>query len=535
MRQRYCTRGKSCFTVAANNRLCDDVTKAISRCIDAKKMRKEIGGLIAISSQNDITGAKVIQELLQILLIHGSSCLNMTTFVLRKASISSQHLHSTSQHGGKNAHGEDTNSMVHQMIMGAGKTTIIGPLLALMLADGKSLVTQVVPNALLTMSRNVMWGRFCNVVVKPVFTLTFDRSWPTIASVYEHMYEKMLLARQSGGIVVTTPSAIKSIVNKYVELLNSVSEAPIERLISETKSKSKKKANSRASARLGKLQNCSDTADAIARIMNLWSDRERGVLLMDGRHASTSSSSELNFPIAKNFSDTVTKSLELPMHLIDTVLKASDAIRYTTSQEASEPLSTSDLLVKKLQDALISGFRSQRLQSVPHLVLLDASFYEEEIRGLLVQRAISWMKAHHVFEDVDVVPDSDTLEAYVLRGNLASKSDVLSKIHGLPGNVIQILNLAKDCTGSFLPHILAKIDRVSFGLLQPEDLEVLKGKEQPLSRKLLGIPFAGKDVPSSAAEFVHRRFDFRNHFGIPPGALARFEERRATLEGGDAA
>eukprot|EP00946_MAST-07B_sp_MAST-7B-sp1_P000712 g712.t1 len=335
----------------------DDVTKAISRCIDAKKMRKEIGGLIGNLLSKRHYGCKGDTGTFtdpidpRFLLFE-----YMTTFVLRKAQV---YLVNTfiqrATHGGKNAHGEDTNSMVHQMIMGAGKTTIIGPLLALMLADGKSLVTQVVPNALLTMSRNVMWGRFCNVVVKPVFTLTFDRSWPTVASVYQHMYEKMLLARQSGGIVVTTPSAIKSIVNKY---------------------------------------------------------------------------------------------------------------------------------------------------SVPHLVLLDASFYEEEIRGLLVQRAISWMKAHHVFEDVDVVPDSDTLEAYVLRGNLASKTDVLSRIHRLPGSVIQILNLAKDCTGSFLPHILAKIDRVSFGLLQPEDLVVLKGKEQPLSRKLLGIPFVGKDVPSSAAEFA---------------------------------
>eukprot|EP00946_MAST-07B_sp_MAST-7B-sp1_P004019 g4019.t1 len=485
----------------------DDVTKAISRCIDAKKMRKEIGGLIGNLLSKRHYGCKGDTGTFtdpidpRFLLFE-----YMTTFVLRKAQV---YLVNTfiqrAKHGGKNAHGEDINSMVHQMIMGAGKTTIIGPLLALMLADGKSLVTQVVPNALLTMSRNVMWGRFCNVVVKPVFTLTFDRSWPTIASVYQRMYEKMLLARQSGGIVVTTPSAIKSIVNKYVELLNSVSEAPMKRLISQTKTSSKKEASARASARLGELQNCSDTADAIARIMNLWSDRERGVLLMDEVDMLLHPlRSELNFPIGEKFPLTPSPSRwNLPMHLIDTILKASRAaIRYTTSQEASEPLSTSDLLVKKLQDALISGFRSQRLQSVPHLVLLDASFYEEEIRGLLVQRAISWMKAHHVFEDVDVVPDSDTLEAYVLRGNLASKSDVLSKIHGLPGNVIQILNLAKDCTGSFLPHILAKIDRVSFGLLQPEDLVVLKGKEQPLSRKLLGIPFVGKDVPSSAAEFA---------------------------------
>ena len=39
--------------------------------------------------------------------------------------------------------------------MGAGKTTVIAPLLALMLGDGESLVLSVVPKALLDMSRNV--------------------------------------------------------------------------------------------------------------------------------------------------------------------------------------------------------------------------------------------------------------------------------------------------------------------------------------------------------------------------------------------
>ncbi len=67
-------------------------------------------------------------------------------------------------------------SQCHQMIMGAGKTTVVGPLLALMLGDAKMLVmqgttttvssriemrltvpplvpSQVVPHALLEMSR----------------------------------------------------------------------------------------------------------------------------------------------------------------------------------------------------------------------------------------------------------------------------------------------------------------------------------------------------------------------------------------------
>lgn len=390
--------------------------------------------------------------------------------------------------------------------MGAGKTTIIGPLLALMLADGQSLVTQVVPNALLTMSRNVMWGRFCNVIVKPVFTLTFDRSWPSLASVYERLYEKMVLARQSGGIVVTTPSAIKSIVNKYIELLNTLAEAPIQRLTEQAETEGKNKnGKSRASARLTELQNCSDTADAIGRIMNLWSDREQGVLLMDEVDMLLHPlRSELNFPIGEKFPLTPSPSRwNLPIYLLDTVLQAATAaIIRRTPGNSTQTTQSADNLVRELEDALVDGFHSKRLQSVPHLVLLDVSFYEEKMRSLLVKRAISWMKAHHVFEEVDSVPNSNILEAYVLRGNLASESEVLSVICALPGSVVQVLNLAKDCTGSYLPHILAKVDRVSFGLLQPSDEEILHGKEQPLSRKLLGIPFVGKDVPSGAAEFA---------------------------------
>ena len=62
-------------------------------------------------------------------------------------------------------------SRVEQMIMGAGKTTVIGPMLALMLADGETLVTQVCPDALLEMTRSVMRGCFSSVVSKRVYTL----------------------------------------------------------------------------------------------------------------------------------------------------------------------------------------------------------------------------------------------------------------------------------------------------------------------------------------------------------------------------
>ncbi len=51
-------------------------------------------------------------------------------------------------------------SVCHQMIMGAGKTTVVGPLLALLLANSKSLIFEVVPPALLDFSAGVLRERW---------------------------------------------------------------------------------------------------------------------------------------------------------------------------------------------------------------------------------------------------------------------------------------------------------------------------------------------------------------------------------------
>ena len=55
----------------------------------------------------------------------------------------------------------NNRSMRHQMIMGAVKTTVVTALLILMLADGNSVATQVVPHALLEFSRGAMTEKVC--------------------------------------------------------------------------------------------------------------------------------------------------------------------------------------------------------------------------------------------------------------------------------------------------------------------------------------------------------------------------------------
>ena len=58
---------------------------------------------------------------------------------------------------------------------------------------------------------------------------------------------------------------------------------------------------------------------------------------------------------------------------------------------------------------------------------------------------------------------------------------------------------------TFFPHVLRKIDRVHYGLLQPEELAraLELDPNMPESRKLVAVPFVGKDVPSRASEFSH--------------------------------
>ena len=116
---------------------------------------------------------------------------------------------------------ESNVSKVKQMIMGAGKTTVVAPLLALMLADGNSLVLSVVPRALVEMSRTRMRETFAVIVQKRVYTLVFERS--TI--VRQTNFETLLNAKRNRGIVIADPSTVKSIMLSSVELQMQIAEA----------------------------------------------------------------------------------------------------------------------------------------------------------------------------------------------------------------------------------------------------------------------------------------------------------------------
>ena len=74
----------------------------------------------------------------------------------------------------------------------------------------------------------------------------------------------------------------------------------------------------------------------------------------------------------------------------------------------------------------------------------------------------------------------------------------------LPEENMQLLNLAHSWLTSLLPFVLCKVGRVHFGLLAESDIARASASGSlPPARRLLAVPFVGKDVPSHAAEFAH--------------------------------
>lgn len=155
---------------------------------------------------------------------------------------------------------------------------MIGPLLALILADGSRLVMQVVPSALLEFSRSIMRSRFTRVLTKRIATMQFDRSVKKISHV-TRLFDKLNAARKSKGVVITTPESIKALALKHIELLHLLESAP---------------ANLTPPAQL-RLKIRSEMADQLAHILTMW---KQGNLILDEVDLLLHPlRSELNFPI----------------------------------------------------------------------------------------------------------------------------------------------------------------------------------------------------------------------------------------------
>ena len=422
---------------------------------------------------------------------------------------------------------QEGKSSVHQMIMGEGKTQVITPLLLLMLADGHSLVIAVCPLQLLEQSRSQFRQRFSAVIHKRVLTFAFDRSTAAAESVdsIRAIFNKLEGARRSRSIVCSTSQAIKALFLKRMEYLHQVRDmpricaAPLDSIPGQLKRSIHKK----QTQYIAKLE----MADEIGRILALFNKENKGIALLDEVDLLLHPlHSELNFPVGQEYPLPLFSTkpygqelrFQLPMFLLDAFGDFS-----CTSLEASQQKEALDILAE-IKNAIDFGKSHDFFQSNPHLVLLDQTFYHQNLACLISSWCCLWLSTCEDIKcDLAASDSSESWKKFTIAYLHASSHKLDAAVSSLPLQFSprsrQLLNLCRDWVRIYLPHVLSKVHRVSFGLLLPADEErwvsealnstsgdVELAKRSVViskSRRLLSVPFEGKDAPSRSAEFAH--------------------------------
>eukprot|EP00397_Hematodinium_sp_SG-2012_P000034 GEMP01000034.1.p1 GENE.GEMP01000034.1~~GEMP01000034.1.p1 ORF type:complete len:2592 (+),score=768.95 GEMP01000034.1:4628-12403(+) len=419
-----------------------------------------------------------------------------------------------------------------QILMGMGKTTVLLPMLALMNSPDKlNIVT--VPSALLNFTLNVQRNTFsCSgALPRLVSKFTFQRGMEFTAHM-AHIFDNL---RCSNGVIVTTPTSIKSLFLRFIFLMHRFDESHNSKL--ETRNAlptgllrlKHKVLTQLASTRTVPAQAPSvevlsaTEARAVRAEVDLLSGlhdmfRTHGCVLLDEVDTILHPlKSELNWPTGSkraldltlggqgyDFSLAVEECETfggnrwlLPLHLIDGLLHQQMSCGANSKQLMpsayvfTQTSKVARVVLANIEKCLEEGHARCYVQRVPHLVLLDEGFYHRELKPLLATWLGLWLRHQHL------TLTDDELRVYLLEPANAPISEQIKTYmeNTLVDDQIQVLNLAKLWLSSYLPFIISHVNRVRFGLLD----EPKAGD----SRGLLAVPFVGKDVPCEGSEYSH--------------------------------
>ena len=339
-------------------------------------------------------------------------------------------------------------SRCEQMIMGQGKTTVIGPLLSLILTNGKRLVTQVVPGPLLVQSRNVLRACFSSVISKRVYTLTFNRD-ENSPEMIRLLLDKLEHARVERAVVVTTPESIKSIMLTYLDMLNALESrerqsggaderpaAQVQRpqfepgqlvqirggpkagqyrvlaplpgnvgvvvMNMNTLTMDELMYDAMGPTREGNPQQTGAhgnstqaelvaTADMLAKVLRLFGQEEGGIGLVDEVDLVLHPlKSELNYPIFhKQSLDLDERRWRFAFFLLDGALFHSQLHRITV--EGFVPDAFAETALNELAAGIKKGIANFAIQLEPHTVLLQRDFYAEHLKQPAAKWAAVWL------------------------------------------------------------------------------------------------------------------------------------------------
>jgi hypothetical protein len=272
------------------------------------------------------------------------------------------------------------NSCVRQMLMGAGKSSTVSPLLGLLLADGTQLVTVAVPQPLLeqavSMLRQVLASIFQRRLTRFFFSRAILGTAPDLMlSNAQQLHKTLSVACEAGSIVVTTGSAIKALLLKVVELMET-------------------------SVAAGDQQGRLAIAMPLQRVLGLWAG---GVALLDECDLLLHPfKSEMNFPIHEK------KPLALMVQRTEVAERLVDGLFDGVDDD-----STDSALRAAVHSRLAEGKAKRVLQSSPHVVLADKEFYQPQLLPALADWLLPSLQEKLQHKDALLAPlASDQMSAW---------------------------------------------------------------------------------------------------------------------------
>jgi len=198
----------------------------------------------------------------------------------------------------------------------------------------------------------------------------------------------------------------------------------------------------------------------------------------------------------------------------------------------------------KIKDLVASGLADGALQARPHVTLVSEKWYHAKFRPVLTQwvilllrspsRSAARLAGAGVAGALGGVDDA-TLAKYLLDDVEGRNSTVEESINRCDDDQVKLINLYHSWLAHLLPYSLSRINRVNYGLLSTSDIaravtrfrntqqrqvtshqakDMTAGSSSkprpqtnvaavPKARRLLAVPFVGKDRPSEASEFSH--------------------------------
>ena len=126
--------------------------------------------------------------------------------------------------------------------------------------------------------------------------------------------------------------------------------------------------------------------------------------------------------------------------------------------------------VEKLASALRNGIRQHHFQNTPHLVLLSRKFYNLHLLEPITQWVTMWLFSVTSLPTADATRNSTKplfitfLRASVNSPEWKSARKSIDELH-LGDESVKLVNLAREWVQNLLPHVMGKVNRVTFGIL----------------------------------------------------------------------